>query len=288
MAACVNHSWIETDTTCARCQQPFCDACLVEFLGQRYCGPCRDVRLQEIQGPRPTADAPLAGTNVVDIGGWLNSGWLIIQQDLSTFALAGLVASVLSLVSCYVCLGPLYVGLLMMCFRKMTYGHVEFSNLWDGFKRFGNSFLLLLLVLAASFGVSFVLMIPLIAMGVFSGNSTANSPAGLAVNVGYQLASYVISALLQGVIFFAFPHVAARNVNPIEALSASWNVFRRNPVMFCLAGLVFQLVGSLGVIACCVGIFVTMPLMLAATAKAYADHFGLQGWDVDLAPSVRV
>lgn len=284
MAACVNHSWIETDTACARCRQPFCDACLVEFLGDRYCGPCRDIRLNEVQGPAPSAEAPLAGTNVVDIGGWLNSGWLIIQQDLSTFAMAGLVAGLISIASCYVCLGPMYAGLIMMCYRKMTYGHVEFSNLWDGFKRFGNTFLLLLLMMAASFGVSMILVVPLIAVTATTGNPNANSGAAILVNIGYQLGSWIVSALLQGITFFAFPHIAARNANPIEALSASWSVFRRNPLMYCLAGIVFQLVGMLGAVACCVGILVTMPLMLAATAKGYADHFGIRGWDSDLVP----
>lgn len=286
MAACVNHSWIETETVCGRCRQPFCNSCLVEFLGQCNCGPCRDIRLTEVQGPFPTADAPLAGTGIVDIGGWLNSGWLIIHQDLTAFALAGLVAGLISGASFNILLAPMYAGLQMMCFRKLTHGHVEFGHLFDGFKRFGNSLLLLILVAAASVGISFALLIPLFVVMIATGDFTGTSPVGIWLNIGANLGSWVVSAILLGMSFFAFPHVAARNVNPIEALSASWSVFQRNPIMFCLAGFVLQLIGFLGVIACCVGLLVTIPLMLGATAKAYADHFGLQDWDADLGQRV--
>src|SRR5262245_24602439 len=114
---CRNHPYVETNALCAQCAQPFCDACTVELLGQRYCAPCRDMRVVAMQGQvagRPMGAAPLAGTGIVDIGRWLSGGWAILQGNLLSFAVAMLVGGFLGLFTCGILAGPVQAGLLMM------------------------------------------------------------------------------------------------------------------------------------------------------------------------------
>ena len=276
MDACLNHPAAETDLACARCGRPFCDACLVEFLGDRVCGPCRDLRLGEMQGPG-YRDAPFAGTGRVDIGRWLGAGWQIIQPDLFTFAAATLIAGVLSLGTCYILLGPMWCGLHLMCYRKMTSGVVSVEHLFDGFRRFLWAFLAALLFLAVYNGVTFLLYIPLGFLGAFAESSPWLMFVYMPVYYG---GSFLWGAFLYGATFFTFAHVAARNANPIDAVSASWQVFRRSPVMFCLAGLLLQLLWGVGFMALCLGALITTPWLVAATSQAYADHFGLSAADL--------
>src|SRR5919109_5221028 len=155
MAACVNHAWIETNQACANCGQPFCDSCLVELLGQRYCGPCRDLRLTRLQGPADTR-APYAGTGTVNIGRWLSEGWQIVQADVLTFALATLLFIGLSILSAFILAGPLLCGLYLMAYRKMVYGQVEIGHLFDGFRRFLWAFLASLLIFGGRFAVGYM------------------------------------------------------------------------------------------------------------------------------------
>jgi uncharacterized membrane protein len=96
-----------------------------------------------------------------------------------------------------------------------------------------------------------------------------------------MVSSFILSALFAGAIFFVFPHIAARNVGPIEALQGSWEVFRRNILMFAVTAFVYNLIAEAGALACCIGAFVTAPLIVAATVNAYIDHFGLQGVNID-------
>lgn len=51
MYPCRNHPHQPATRGCSHCQQPFCDGCLVDFMGHPHCGPCRDLRLQWMQRP---------------------------------------------------------------------------------------------------------------------------------------------------------------------------------------------------------------------------------------------
>lgn len=276
MPACVNHPYQEAQQPCADCGLPYCSACLVEFLGQQLCGPCRDLRLAQMHGQALPQEAPLAGTGRVDFEGWTAGGWHIIKDDVPTFALAFVVAIVVSMGTLLIALPAMTVGLLMMAYRKMTTGYVEFSNLFDGFRRFGNALGTFLLVSLASFGLSLALTIPVFVVAAATGEqSGATMITGLLCN----LLQAVLSLLLSGAVFFAFPHVAARNASPLEALTASAAVFRRNIPMFVLLLLGWNLLSMLGFAACCIGVLITAPWVVAAQARAYADHFGLRDWE---------
>ncbi len=43
---CKNHQGAEAIDRCVACAEPFCNNCLVEIHGQRYCGSCKVLALQ--------------------------------------------------------------------------------------------------------------------------------------------------------------------------------------------------------------------------------------------------
>ncbi|MFQ6132741.1 MAG: hypothetical protein ACE5R4_11935 [Armatimonadota bacterium] len=212
----------------------------------------------------------------MDLGRWLSAGWGIIKEDILTFAVASLVVVLLSMIT-FGLLGPaMQCGLFMMAYRKMTYGQVEIGHVMEGTRRFVPALLAALILLipvvalyAICYGPTFVIQ-----MG------TPDDRAALAIaNVWQMVSSTVLFALLYGAVLFALPHIAARNVGPVDALTASYEVFRRNILMFAVTGFLFSLISSLGGLACCIGVFVSMPFIAAAQAQAYADHFGIAGFD---------
>ncbi len=169
-------------------------------------------------------------------------------------------------------------GIAMMVLRKRLYGRVEVGNVWDGMKRFGPAFLAFLIVLCIGMATSLVSGGPQIAISIIAPD---NQGALMAANLWNMVASAILGALVGGATFFVFPHIAARNVGPVEALQASWEIFRRNWLMFALTAFVYQLIAQLGLVACCVGVLVTAPLAAAAMVHAYIDHFGLQGVNIE-------
>jgi len=61
-----------------------------------------------------------------------------------------------------------------------------------------------------------------------------------------------------------------RNLGPAEAVTAGWAEAFKAPG----TSLLIMLFGGLGVLACCVGMFVTMPLMYIAVAYVYHTRKG--------------
>jgi len=226
----------------------------------------------------PAPSGRFAGTGNVDLSGWLTRGWETIKDDLVTFAVGALIAVLLGGLTCGV-LGPaMQCGLFMMCFRKMLYGRVEINDVMGWTRRAGPAILLWAIMLVPG------IVIYAIANGpgfVVAAAAPDDETASMLCSLWSVGVNAVLQTLLGGVIFFVVPHIAARNVQPMEAIRASWEIFRRNWFMFVLVAFVYGLIAGLGLLACCIGILVTAPLVAAATAHAYADHFGLTGVTLD-------
>jgi hypothetical protein len=58
MSTCINHPGTEAHERCAGCGRPFCPSCLVDFLGHRSCGACRDYKLAQMQPGQPGQPGP--------------------------------------------------------------------------------------------------------------------------------------------------------------------------------------------------------------------------------------
>ena len=281
MPQCSTHTWIETHAVCPGCALPYCDACLVEFLGERICGRCRDLRLRAMQGTAVVTPR-LAGTSQVEIFGWLQAGWAIVAADLGTWVLAALIyMAVVGVGSSFCPLAvfaafPMQCGMYMMAWNKLVYGETKLDIMFEGFRRTLNLLLLVLILFAISLALGVGLIAALVAFGVF-----AQDNAGVLVTAMLTLYGGfgILMLLAGGAMFFVFPHIAARNVNPIEAVAASWEVVRRNFLMYTLAAVLYGIIQSAGSLALCIGALFTVPLIEAAKAQAYADHYSIDGWN---------
>ena len=275
---CVNHPTVAAQTTCSSCSQPFCSSCLVTFQGQPHCGPCRDRLLVELEHGRPEADGRLIGTSVVDMGGWLRGGWELVRDDLMNFGLAALI--LLAVVgTCPLLLGPLYCGYYVMAFHKIRYGRTELGHLFALFRRPVPSLVAGLIVTVFIYAMLAVEFAPLIGALLTGQGLAAALMAMLVASSVLSVIATIAGVALGGATFFWFARLAATDESALEAFRANWEVVRRSFLMYCLAGFVFQIVGNIGMLACYVGVFLTMPIMMAAEAKAYADHFGIEGFD---------
>lgn len=283
---CINHPGIPATAACARCGQPYCDSCLVEFLGSRYCGPCRNLRLVETQGAAyqtgfpgfASAQAIYAGTGRVDISRWISQGWNLLFAEVGTWVLATLIFILLGALSCGLAMPALLCGMYLMAFRQIRGERIALDQLFGGFTRFANAL-----------GLGLLVTVPvLIMVGVGYGNfirvaleagpnNTSSTGALSALIFLYALypLTGLVYLLFYTVAFFSYPRIAATNVSPIGAISESWEVVKRNPGMFLLLVFVLGLIYVAGGSVCQILLLFALPLIVLAVAQGYVDHFGL-------------
>jgi hypothetical protein len=224
----------------------------------------------EEAGARPDPDAlereVLARDYVLDIGSCLHRGWALVRSDF--WPLVGSTALVLALLSAVSSVGevsrslgnvhfntsvlgmllggPLMGGLYLHFLRKIRGEHVRVETAFSGFS---NSFLHLVLA-------SFV--------------------TGVLTTLGF------ICLILPGIYllvawFFTLPLVIDKQLDFWPAMRLSRQTISKHWWKFLGFLLVLALVNLAGIMACCVGFFVTFPLSLAALMYAYEDIFNPPG-----------
>jgi uncharacterized membrane protein len=170
-------------------------------------------------------------------------------------------------------------GLVLGCWSLENGGELEIEHLLAGFKR---NFVGLLLVGVMYFvGALVILLVFAMFVGMsllpalLSGNSDALSSIG-SVGAGLlvgTLAVTVLSVLLGAAVWLAPALVIMHNVPPVDAMKASFGAVFRNFVGCFLFGLVMFVLAILAAIPFGLGMVVWMPLLIAASYRAYRQIF---------------
>ncbi len=198
-----------------------------------------------VAGAVPAAPAPPAmwvppvGVRATP-GRWIGQGWEIVKSDMLNFALMALLAGILG--ATIVTQGPMMVGLHIVCLKKLEGRRTEFGDLFKGFNYFLPS-------LIASLLISF-----------FTGLGA------IACLVG----ALVVGAALK----FTYLFILDKRMDFWPAMQASHAVAKNDYFGFTMFLLLIGLVNLLGALCCIVGVFVTMPVGIAAITVAYKEIVG--------------
>lgn len=197
-----------------------------------------------------------SGVPEVKTGDWLRDGWDVFASDIGMFILASLVYNLLNGLCFPVLYGPLTCGMFLMIFACMEGGRADIKRLFSGFDFFGPSFVA---------GLIFFLLGLVGVLVVFFGFVLCVLPS---------LIGIALLVLLQTAFLFTFQLIVRQGLGATEAIAVSYNKIRENLWQFLLFGLVLYLISMAGY-SVMLGWLVTTPLVLAASAAAYRDIFGL-------------
>jgi uncharacterized membrane protein len=146
------------------------------------------------------------------------------------------------------------MGLLQMAYKTMRGERPSIGDLFDWRGRFLQSFLT---------GLVF-----LIVQVVLSGAGNRNAFLYL-----LSLGAIPFLSILLG---FTMSLVLERGTDVVNSLNeAAKLIFSRDAFMWWVVGLVFAAITVGGGLACFVGVLVTLPWMISASAVAYRDVFGI-------------
>jgi hypothetical protein len=175
-------------------------------------------------------------------GRWIGEGWTMVKADIGTYMLMAFLLSILSAMVPIIIQGPLLVGFHLYCMKKIMGRPAELGDLFKGFNFFVPSLVASLLI-------------------------------SLFASIGFLLC--IIPGLVVGAIFkFTYLFIVDKRMDFWPAMQASHEVVKNDYFGFTMFVLLMLLVDLLGVLCCVVGVFIAIPVTIAAITVAYKELVG--------------
>jgi hypothetical protein len=243
--------------------------------------------------PFPTADseAVFEGDYELDMGGCIARGWALLKANfgvlfgalmiyigveilIGVLGVIPLIGMLFSMAN-WVIAGPLMGGLLYLFLRVVRGEAASAGDVFDGFRKAFAQLFLGQLVTGLLMGLC---LLPAVAVGIIillpsiTHHATPEMPQLIMVG-GVALLCVIPMIYLQVNWLFSLPLILDKGLEFWPAMKTSWR--RVNVHWWHCFGLVVLtgLLNLLGLLLCFVGIFVTMPIGLAALMYAYETIF---------------
>ena len=191
----------------------------------------------------------------VKFGEWIEKGFNLYKENFGILVLASLIAVVLSMVTVGVLAGPMAAGVILITLGLVDKKEPkpEVGTLFKGFEYFLDSFLFVILWGIALFAVSVVV--------------------GFVPCIG-QLASIFVVFVAHALLMFGLFLIVDRRREFWPASLESFDRVKPNFWPFLGFSVVTNIIGSIGAIACGIGVIFTLPIQACILTVAYRDVFG--------------
>ena len=201
-------------------------------------------------------------------------GWALIKDDYWILFAVSLVGGIIGGVTFFVLFGAMVCGMFYCYLRKIDTGRAAFDDLWKGFQWWLPGLVVTLFIVVPLFVVYGIIYVPVI-MAVVMGSKLSQDEL-LMMIVGaaaVDLIFVVIMVCFHTLLMFAYPLIVDRGLGAMAAISTSARAVLKN-----LGGMVGLLLVNfglalLGQLACGVGMYFVMPVLMAANVVAYRKVF---------------
>lgn len=217
----------------------FCHKCGAQVAAEaRFCPHCA----QPFGAVNPAPWTPPTGVKA-QTGRWISAGWELVKADLGNYVLLAIVFTALNALVPIILQGALLAGFHIFVLKKLLNRPTDFSDLFKGFNFFVPALIASLLIALFVFGGTLLCIIP-----------------GLVIAGMYK---------------FTYLFIVDKRMDFWPAMQASHAVVKNDYFGFTVFLLALSLVVLLGVLCCIVGIFVAVPVTIAAITVAYKEIVGL-------------
>jgi membrane-anchored glycerophosphoryl diester phosphodiesterase (GDPDase) len=220
-----------------------------------------------------------------DFGKYFATGWRAMKGDIGQFILFGFVGGLIWMISLFTVIGalltylPLMAGFLIYGRKALLDEPREFNDFFGGFKHFGPlvAYTLIILLVYVILGTPVALFsgISILGLTQITDNPEAATAAIAAAFAPLQIVATILSVIIQTLTFFAVPLIVLGKLGAVSAIRWSITLAKRNFFWILLYVFVVSLIQQMGVLACYVGIFFTVPLAQCLYLGAYAEIVGL-------------
>jgi uncharacterized membrane protein len=292
---------------CSECGKTFATADMIQHHGRYICAGCKPIFFQRLREGASLAPSGAAGSATeeqllareydVDIGDAMSRSWEVFTQNaglaigvvlLSALiflvgGVIGLVAGIIVPVSNYF-IGALYTvptmaGVLWLFLRLIRGEPATVGDMFAGFRSNYGSLLVFNIIQVV---INLVCLLPMFFMGIGLGVSSRIGRTGSPPNFSPEMAVALGAAFFLGICAMVYVNVLLiytpllivdKGYGFWPAMQLSRKMASRRWWMTFLFVFVSGIISSLGVIACIVGLLVTVPLYFGMTAALYDRNF---------------
>lgn len=202
------------------------------------------------------------------LGEYINKGFELLKKDFGNIFVAFLMCFIMSIIP--FC-GILAMGNLYKYLQRLNRNQPASPGDIFDFKEFMPYFLLQLIV----FGGVLLLYIPLFAvLGISGALSEGNEPNPMVAFFVFPYMFLLIGAIYYFVLkgFYIIPLISLKGIREVkEAWAISKIMTKGNLLSIFLFSVVVSILAQIGIIACGIGIFLTLPFLYTANYFAYED-----------------
>jgi len=231
-------------------------------------------------------------SGVIDAGGCISNAWNLVKQNYGLYLGITLLAMILA--GCIPCIslflvGPIMGGVYYVVLREMRGEPVDFGMMFRGFDNFVPLMVVGIIqsvpeiiaqILRVSANIGQIGLDGATRRGDISFYSSASDDFPIAIASGVLVVIVIIAValILFGVVwrvllFFAIPLVMEHKMGAVDAIKLSLKAATSNIGGLILLFILEALVGLLGFLMLCFGIFFVLPIIYAANAFAYRQVF---------------
>jgi len=226
-------------------------------------------------------------SGAINPGDCVGGGWTLVTRRFGLYIGVGIVTMLL--ISCvpllnFLLLGPVIGGFYYLVLRDMRDEPVDFGMMFKGFEKFVPLMLAGLVQAAPSIIATILQYTVDLArlLGTTRGGGDPNfyqvSSENLFAGISAGIVAMIIILSLLGIVWsialsFAIPLIVEHDLGVADALLTSAKAAASNVGGLIVLIILEVLIGILGVIALCIGIFVAIPVVYAANVFAYRMVF---------------
>jgi len=199
----------------------------------------------------------------IDIGAELEKGWNLFKPNMGILIVAGLIDTLVSVVTCLILAGPLSAGIFLIVRRLLENDPAkpQAGDVFKGLDLFVQALLVFLITMVCSMLISLVLT---------------------RIPVFGNLAGMALSLAVSSVMMWAMMFVAYEKRTATDALKKVFDALKTGEfTMPFIFGVIASLIANLGIFACGVGVFFTMPFAYCMMACCYQTLYGDEAYVIE-------
>lgn len=192
--------------------------------------------------------------------------WMIFGIVLVAMIVAGLIPIVI--------MGPMMCGMFMCLLDKADGKPASFDKLFKGFDYFLPGLIVSLIVMVPVFIFIFAVYIPMIAISLVGPSKIDSEFFSFLIGiVVVELIIGIVMTLIHSMLIFAFPLIVDRKLSGMQAVRTSVRAVWANKAGVGGLFAVGILIGIVGYLLLCIGIYLALPVIMMATTVAYRRVF---------------